>query len=350
MGVERVRSAAILSCALLIAAPVPCADARPAAARHQNGSTSSQAAPTTVDSREALQRAAHLVQQGHLEEAEAQAKLALSNPETRGAAHSVLGAIRFQQERLDESARLLQEAIRLEPRLIGAHLTLAEVRIAQGQTELAVALFRRALELEPMNQTARFGVARSEAEKGNFQASLDIARPVIEAFKLFPEGLFVLATSFLKTGDRQAASELVEHWNRSTDIPQAWSIRLAVLYAEEGVPAAAIKILEQAKTVAPVTFELAFNLGGADLLNGSRLARSRPMTMRFASSRTPFPGCARRRRSRRATGSSSGRSLTGCAPGRWRRTIPISSSVSAACASRWICWRTPSPPSPEPPA
>ena len=112
----------------------------------------------------------------------------------------MLGAIRFQQQRLDESARLLQEAIRLEPRLIGAHLTLAEVHIAQGQSELAVALFRRALELEPMNQTARFGVARSEAEKGNFQASLDIARPVIEAFKLFPEGLFVLAASFLKTG------------------------------------------------------------------------------------------------------------------------------------------------------
>ena len=75
----------------------------------------------------------------------------------------MLGAIRFQQQRLDESARLLQEAIRLEPRLIGAHLTLAEVRIAQGQSELAVALFRRALELDPMNPTARFGIARSEA-------------------------------------------------------------------------------------------------------------------------------------------------------------------------------------------
>ena len=143
-----------------------------------------------------------LVQKGRLEEADAQAQIALSHPGcTRGAAHSVLGAIRYQQERLDESARLLEEAIRLEPRLIGAHLTLAEVHIAQGRAELATPLFRRAMDLDPMNPTARFGLARAEAEQGNYQRSLEIARPVIGAFKLFPEGLFVLATNFLKTKD-----------------------------------------------------------------------------------------------------------------------------------------------------
>ena len=216
----------------MAAGPVPSSEALGGADRQR--APSSRPAPAG-ESREALQRATHLVQQGRLEEAEAQAQLALSNPETRGAAHSVLGAIRFQQERLDESARLLQEAIRLEPRLIGAHLTLAEVHIAQGQVDLATPLFRRVFELDPMNPTARFGLARAEAEKGNFQASLDIAWPVIEAFKLFPEGLFLLAINFLKTGDRHAAGELVDRWNRSTDIPQAWSIRLAVVYAEEGV-------------------------------------------------------------------------------------------------------------------
>src|SRR5688572_16241830 len=196
----RAAAAAVLTCALMAADPVPPSEALGAADRQT--APSSRPAPAG-ESREALQRAAHLVQQGRLEEAEAHAQLALSNPETRGAAHSVLGAIRFQQERLDESARLLHEAIRLEPRLIGAHLTLAEVHIAQGQVDLATPLFRRVLELDPMNSTARFGLARAEAEKGNFQASLDIARPVIEAFKLFPEGLFLLATNFLKTGDRQ---------------------------------------------------------------------------------------------------------------------------------------------------
>lgn len=250
-----VRRHAVLVCAFIATLAI----GHPAAA--------DQRAANPQDGRQALQEAAHLVQQGRLEEADAQAQKALSNPETRAAAHSVLGAIRFQQERLDESARLLEEAIRLDPRLLGAHLTLAEVRIAQGQTDAATALFRRALELDPLNQIARFGLARAEGDKGNYREALEIARPVSDAFKLFPEGLFFLATAYLKTGDRPAATALVDRWNRSTDIPQAWSIRLAAIYAEEGVPAAAIQILEQAKTVAPVSYELLVTLGGAFVLN-----------------------------------------------------------------------------------
>jgi tetratricopeptide (TPR) repeat protein len=118
-----------------------------------------------------------------------------------------------------------------------------------------------------MNQAARFGLARAEAEKGNYRESLEIARPVADAFKLFPEGLFFLATVYLKTGDQKSATELVTLWNRSTDIPQGWSIKLAVVYAEEGVPKAAIDILEQARTVAPVSYELLVVLAGAYVLN-----------------------------------------------------------------------------------
>ncbi len=256
-------AAAILFFALAVTAGVWPAEAAVSAGR-QNGSSR----PLSRNgARDALQRAALLVQKGRLDEADAQVQLALSDPSTRAAAHSVLGAIRFQQERLAESAGLLEEAIRLDPRLLGAHLTLAEVHIAQGHSELATTMFRRALELDPMNQTARFGLARSEAEQGRYQQSLEIARPVIAAFTLFPEGLFVLATDFLKTGDRAAAIDLVDRWTRSTDIPQAWSVKLAGLYADEGVPTAAITILEWAKTVAPVSYELAFTLAGAYLLN-----------------------------------------------------------------------------------
>ncbi len=68
-----------------------------------------------------------LVQEGRLEEADQQAQLALSNPQTRAVAYSVLGAIRFQQKRLPESVSLLEKAIHLDPRLLGAQLSLAEV-------------------------------------------------------------------------------------------------------------------------------------------------------------------------------------------------------------------------------
>lgn len=209
-----------------------------------------------------------LAQQGRLDEADQQARLALSDPETRAVAYSVLGAIRFQQKRLDESASLLQKAIQLEPRLLGAHLSLAEVYKLQGKPVMALRMFRRALELDPSNATARVALARSETEKGNYQRSLDLAQPVLAAFKQSPDGLLVLVTNYLKTGKRAAAVEAAGDWARLVDVPQDASISFALLLVEGGVVAEAIEILERVEQTSPPSYELAFNLGGAYVLNG----------------------------------------------------------------------------------
>jgi len=224
-------------------------------------------AGVTADSRDALRKAAELVQQGKLEEADQQARLALSDPETRAAAYSVSGAIRLQQRRLAESAKLLQEAIRLEPRLLGAHLNLAQVYTLQGKPQLALRLFERVLQLEATNATARLALARSEMEKGNYQRSLALARPVLAAFKQSPDGLSVLATDFLKLGDRSAAAELVKDWTRLPDVPRASSVSYALMLVNEGLVREAIDVLERAKQAGPPSYELAFNLGGAYLLD-----------------------------------------------------------------------------------
>jgi tetratricopeptide (TPR) repeat protein len=225
-------------------------------------------AQTATDSHDALQKAAALVQQGRLEEADQQARLALPDPETQAVAFSVLGAIRLQQKRLAESATFLRDAIRLEPHLIGAHLSLAQVYTLQGKHSSADGLLRRVLELDPSNAEARLALASAEAEKGNYRRSLDLAQPVLEVFKQFAEGLRVLATDFLKTGDRVAAAALVNDWMRLSDVPQAWSIKFALLLAKEGVVPEAVAILERARQTGPPSYELAFNLGGAYLLEG----------------------------------------------------------------------------------
>src|SRR4029453_3148600 len=136
----------------------------------------------------ALQKAAALVAEGRLQEADQEVQLALSDPGTRAAACSVLGAIRVQQDRLQEGVDLLQEAIRLEPRLVGAHLNLAQAYVLQGNGEKALPLFRRVLELDPSNATARTGLARSEAEKGNYKRSLELAKPAPAGWKESPAG------------------------------------------------------------------------------------------------------------------------------------------------------------------
>ena len=219
-----------------------------------------------VDSREALQKAADLVQEGRLEEADRQAHLALSDPATRAVACSVLGTIRFQQKRFDESATFLQEAIRLEPHLLGAHLSLADVYDVQGKPQLALALYRQVLVLDPSNALARFALARAETEKGNYRKSLELARPALATLQGSAEGLVVLATDFVKLGDRQSAAALAKDWAGLESTPQALSIKFAVLLAQGGGTDAALEILEGAQKAGPPSYEVAFNLGGVYLL------------------------------------------------------------------------------------
>jgi tetratricopeptide (TPR) repeat protein len=223
-----------------------------------------------AQSLEALQRAAALVQEGRLQEADQQARVALSDPETRAVACSVLGAIRLRQERLAESAQYLEEAIRLEPRLLGAHLTLAEVYSLQAQPKRAFELYRRVLELDPSNAAARMALARSETEKGNYARSLELAKPALDSFRESPEGLFILATDYVKTGNLSAAARLAEDWRRLGDVPDTSSVGFAEMLARGGLAAEAIGILEHAQKAGPRSYELAFALGGAYLVSGDK--------------------------------------------------------------------------------
>ena len=228
--------------------------------------TTADAQSSSVDGREALKAAVALVQQGKLDEADQQAKKALADPDTRAVANSILGTIKLQQNRLDDSARLLGEAIRLEPRLVGAQLTLAQVYTLQNKPDLALARYRKVHELDPDNPSARLALARAEVEKRNYAAALKLTEPVQSVLRESPEGLFVMAAALLKSGRRSEAAPLAAHWNRLENVPQAASIAFGLLLLQEGVVDEGIAVLEHAKGAGAPSYELAFNLAGAYLL------------------------------------------------------------------------------------
>jgi len=124
----------LVVCALAVATSSPSA-----ATPRQSGSP---------DASVAIQNAAHLVQQGRLDEAEVQARQALSDPSTRAVANSVLGTISFQRHQLDESVVFFKTAIQFDDRLVGAHLSLAQVYTLQGKPTLALPSLERALALD----------------------------------------------------------------------------------------------------------------------------------------------------------------------------------------------------------
>jgi tetratricopeptide (TPR) repeat protein len=221
---------------------------------------------TSVDGREAIKAAVALVQQGKLVEADSYAQRALADPETRAVAYSILGTIKLQQRRLDDSAKLLAEAIRLEPRLVGAQLSLAQVYTLQNKPDLALARYQMVLEVDPGNPSARLALARSEVEKRNYEQALKLTEPVRPVLRESAEGLFVIAAALLKTGRRDEAAALGADWNRLPNVPQAASIAFGLLLLREGVIDEGIAVLEHAKQAGPPSYELAFNLAGAYLM------------------------------------------------------------------------------------
>ena len=194
---------------------------------------------------------------------------------------SVLGAIRFQQHRLDEECQLLQEAIRLEPRLVGAHLSLAQVYTLQGKHEPALPAVppgpgagRR------RTSTARLALARVGDGEGKLRArrwsSPSRSSP---RSRQSPDGLLVLATDLLKTGNRsrcgRARRGLAAPRRRSPGLVASASPQLL---AESGLVAEAHRRPRARPRAGPPSYELAFALGGAHLVKGDPAGRSRPTT------------------------------------------------------------------------
>jgi tetratricopeptide (TPR) repeat protein len=148
-----------------------------------------------------IQEAAQLFEKGKLPEAEEQARAALAAESTRPMAYAILGAIRLQQKKYDESAEFLERALRLNPDLTGVRLNLGNVYVLQGRSALACAAFRQALKLHPTNFHAQFALSRLENEAGHYTASEELTRPIATALRRSDDGLLMLVSNSLGRGD-----------------------------------------------------------------------------------------------------------------------------------------------------
>src|SRR5207244_11154536 len=74
-------------------------------------------------------------------------------------------------------------------------------------------------------------------------------------------------TDTLRTGARSSAAGLGADWERLPDISPEASMKFALLLAKDGVVLQAIQIMERVKQSGTESFEVAFNLAGAYLLN-----------------------------------------------------------------------------------
>src|SRR5690349_19738096 len=101
-----------------------------------------------------IEEAVSLLNQGDAAKAEAQARLALTSPHTKPLALAMLGTIRLQQAKYNESVQFFNQALALNPKLMGARTSLGDAYIFAGKPALARKCFQEVLRQDPANEMA----------------------------------------------------------------------------------------------------------------------------------------------------------------------------------------------------
>jgi tetratricopeptide (TPR) repeat protein len=195
-----------------------------------------------------IDAAARLVDQGETAQAEAEARLALHNPSTRPLALAMLGTIRMQEGKYDESTGFLIQALALNPKLAGARTTLGNAYAFSGKPELAQKCFREVLKLDPHNFNARFDLFKLEASLRNFQRSLEVAGPIMRELVKSDEGIPVLASDYVALGKKEELKDLVAHWHQLSTPSDESSLDFGNILLVYGMKTEAAEVLEAEET------------------------------------------------------------------------------------------------------
>jgi tetratricopeptide (TPR) repeat protein len=210
-----------------------------------------------------IKAAAQLLSQGQKEEAEREARLAMNDSTTRPLALAMLGTIRLEEGKYQESTQFLTQAVELNPHLSGAWTTLGDSYVLQNKPALASESFEKALKQDPSNNQARYDLAKLEASLHRYQKSLDIARPIVSQLLKSDDGLLILGTDYGGLGKKEELSGVVRAWQ---DLPQPSdesSLEFGQLLVAYGMTSEAKALVEavEAKSAGHISWTLALTLG-----------------------------------------------------------------------------------------
>jgi len=98
-----------------------------------------------------------------VQQAESEARLALDNPATRPLGLALLGTIRLQEGKYDESTTYLTQALALNPRLRGRQNDPRKLLMLQGKPDSARKSFQKPCAWIRLTFNARLDLAKVEA-------------------------------------------------------------------------------------------------------------------------------------------------------------------------------------------
>jgi tetratricopeptide (TPR) repeat protein len=191
-----------------------------------------------------IEVATQLLGSGDIARAESETRKALEVPSTRALALALLGTIRLQQGKLEESIGFLTQALALNPKLVGARTTLGNAYAFSNKPDLAAKCFREVLKLEPANFNARFDLSKLESSQHNFRQSLELATPILPQLLASDEGLIVLASDYGALGKKNELQDLVAHWRMLSERSEESALDFASTLLFYGMKPDATAVLE----------------------------------------------------------------------------------------------------------
>ncbi len=149
-----------------------------------------------------------LIAHSKLEQAEQQLQVILQKQPENARAETLLGTIRWRQQKYEEAEKLFRSAAGHDPKLVGACQNLAALLRDEMRTDSAIAEYERCQKLAPQNSQNAVELALLYQQRGDYEKSLAAAKAipaVARPAKLLP----ALAADYAALGKSEPAGKLV---------------------------------------------------------------------------------------------------------------------------------------------
>ncbi|MBP7276082.1 MAG: tetratricopeptide repeat protein [Kiritimatiellae bacterium] len=158
----------------------------------------------------------------------------------------LLGRLYFRTGRLDDAIRLLLDALKDDPGVLGARLDLANALLSRGDHAGALAAARWLLEATPSVMEAHLIAARAALAEGWYDRALEHLREAVDLRPMDMEARNMLALTYLRQGAHARAISHLQDIIKAGAADHVTYYNLAVCYAQKHQPEDTARVLIEA--------------------------------------------------------------------------------------------------------
>jgi predicted Zn-dependent protease len=196
-----------------------------------------------------IERAAELIQDNQLAEADQTLDQILKRRPNDAAALNLRGTIRAQQGKLSEAEALFQRAARLDSRMFAVRMNLAHLYLLKGEVQKTILELKAALRIEPANTVATAKLADLLLAENQIDDCITFVEHAKQLRSVSATSLITLGDAYLRKRNADKAEENYKQaWDNQNDLTDA-VLGLAQVAQLRGQTEIAAQYLARSKTL-----------------------------------------------------------------------------------------------------